>query len=42
MSTKSIDTANYNGPWADQWKAGSATGLADGVLQPDWRKCCGR
>jgi hypothetical protein len=23
------------------WKAGSGRGLADGVLQLDWRRCCG-
>lgn len=35
---------NYNGSYTTgtiKWKAGSAKGLADGVLQLDWRKCCG-
>ncbi|MFJ5740092.1 hypothetical protein [Streptomyces microflavus] len=35
---------NYNGSYTTgtiKWKAGSSKGLADGVLQLDWRKCCG-
>ncbi|MCM2392696.1 hypothetical protein [Streptomyces albipurpureus] len=35
---------NYDGSYTTgsiKWKAGRAKGLADGVLQLDWRKCCG-
>lgn len=40
----STSNANYNNSYTTgtiKWKAGSSRGLADGVLQLDWRRCCG-
>ncbi|RPK69968.1 hypothetical protein EES45_36220 [Streptomyces sp. ADI97-07] len=40
----SNSAGNYNGSYTTgtiTWKAGSSKGLADGVLQLDWRRCCG-
>nr|WP_202481628.1 hypothetical protein [Streptomyces sp. SID5594] len=40
----SNSSGNYNGSYTTgtvTWKAGSSKGLADGVLQLDWRRCCG-
>ncbi|WP_331718361.1 hypothetical protein [Streptomyces sp. NBC_00624] len=40
----STSNGNYNNSYTTgtiSWKAGSGRGLADGVLQLDWRRCCG-
>ncbi|UZI33996.1 hypothetical protein [Streptomyces sp. VB1] len=37
-------TGDHNGSYTTKtiaWKAGSSKGLADGMLQLDWRRCCG-